>query len=106
MSARDEIGMPADAEVVDDRERVGREVLPVVVLDVEGRGVAVAVTAKVERPHAPPGRDESLRNLRPHHAVKAGRVGEERGRSVAAEVVHRRGAVRRCSTVCETTVTG
>src|SRR4051812_48794176 len=90
MSARNEIGTPANAELVDDGERVAREVLPVVVLDVDRWRIAVAVPAEVEGPHAPARFYEALRNLRPHHAVESGRVREERRRPLAAEVVHRK----------------
>ena len=92
MSARDELRITADAEMVDHGERVGGEAGPLVPM---GRGVgrvAVAVTTEVERPDPPPGRREPLRDGRPDVPVKAGRVGEERGRSVTAPVVNHEAA--------------
>ena len=73
-----------EAEVVDDREHVVGEAVPVVA---RGGRVAVAVAAEVEREHVPTrGRRAAARSA-PDRAVEPGRVREQDRRAVAAPVV-------------------
>ena len=80
----DERRVAGEPEVVDHGQHVGRESAPVVRV-ARGIGrVAVAVAAEIERPHAPARRHEPLGDRVPTRPVEAGRVGEQRGRAVAA----------------------
>ena len=87
VTCREQAGFGAQAEVVDHRVGVVRELLPGVAP--VRRGIGVAVAAEVERPHAPPSGDEPFGDGLPHHAVEAGRVREQDRVAGAAPVVDR-----------------
>ena len=87
MPAREQGGVAREPEVVDDRERIGRKVAPVVRVALRCGRVAVAVTAKVERPCVAAGGHEELGDRGPHPPVEAGRVREQHRRTGSAPVV-------------------
>ena len=73
---------PIELDPVDDGKRVVGEARPVVV--VVGRPNGIAMAALVERVAVEVA--EALRHRPPHHAVEAGGMGHEDGRSLAAKV--------------------